>query len=54
MTNLNQIPPNLPVPTDDGLADHLIGMKLPSLSLTATNGTKVDLSKIKGRLVVYC
>ena len=54
MVDLNKIPPNLPVPTDDGLADHLIGMQLPSLSLTATNGTKIDLSKIKGRLVVYC
>ena len=54
MVDLNQIPANLPVPIDDGLADHLIGMQLPSLSLTATNGTKIDLSKIKGRLVVYC
>ena len=54
MTNLNQIPANLPVPTDDGLADHLIGMKLPSLSLLATNGTKIDLSQVQGRFVVYC
>ena len=53
MVDLNQIPPNLPVPTDDGLADDLIGMQLPSLSLTATNGTEIDLSQIKGRLVVY-
>lgn len=53
MVDLNKIPPNLPVPTDDGLADHLIGMHLPSLSLTATNGTKIDLSEIKGRMVVY-
>ena len=54
MTNLNQIPPNLPVPVDDGLADHLVGMKLPSLSLVATNGTKIDLSQVQGRFVVYC
>ena len=54
MTNLNQIPANLPVPLDDGLADHLIGMKLPSLSLTATNGTKIDLSQVEGCLVLYC
>ena len=32
MTNLNQVPANLPVPIDDGLADHLIGMSLPSLA----------------------
>jgi len=54
MANLNKIPPNLPVPIDDGFADHLIGMQLPSLSLTATNGTKIDLSQIKGRFVLYC
>ena len=54
MTNLNKIPTNLPVPLDDGLADHLIGMKLPSLSLLATNGTKIDLSQVEGCLVLYC
>jgi peroxiredoxin len=54
MTNLNKIPTNLPVPLDDGLADHLIGMKLPSLSLTATNGTKIDLSQVEGCFVLYC
>lgn len=54
MTNLNQIPPNLPVPINDGLADHLIGMKLPSLGLVATSGTKIDLSQVQGRFVVYC
>jgi peroxiredoxin len=42
------------VPLDDGLADHLIGMKLPSLSLTATNGTKIDLSQVEGCFVLYC
>jgi peroxiredoxin len=54
MTNLNKIPPNLPAPLDDGLADHLIGMKLPSLSLLATNGTKIDLSQVQGCFVLYC
>ena len=54
MTNLNKIPTNLPVPLDDGLADHLIGMKLPSLSLTATNGTEIDLSQVEGCFVLYC
>ncbi len=54
MVNLNQIPANLPVPTDDGLADHLVGMRLPSIGLQATNGTKIDLSQVQGRYVVYC
>ena len=54
MINLNKTPANLPVPIDDGLADHLIGMSLPSLSLLATNGKKIDLSEVQGRFVVYC
>lgn len=54
MVKLNQIPPNLPEPIDDGLADHLIGMRLPSLSLLSTNGTKIDLSQVQDRFVVYC
>jgi peroxiredoxin len=54
MTNLNQTPLNLPVPIDDGLAAHLIGMKLPSLSLVATNGNKINLSQVQGCFVVYC
>ena len=54
MTNLNQPPANLPIPINDGLADHLLGISLPSLSLLATNGSEIDLSKVKGRFVVYC
>jgi peroxiredoxin len=54
MTNLNKLPANLPVPIDDGLADHLIGIRLPSLSLLSTNGTKIDLSQVEGCLVLYC
>ena len=32
-TNLNQLPANLPRPTDDGGARHLEGMALPDLAL---------------------
>ncbi len=49
----NVLPENLPVPKDDGAARHLQGAKLPSIGLTATDGSKVDLSKLKGRVVVY-
>jgi peroxiredoxin len=47
------LPPDIPVPQDDGAARHLAGLELPSLSLPATNGTEVDLSKLKGVTVVY-
>jgi peroxiredoxin len=49
----NLLPPDLPVPVDDGAARHLAGMKLPSLTLAATDGSLVDLSKLAGRVVVY-
>ena len=37
------LPPNLPVPEDDGAADHLVGMELPSLVLESSRGP-VDVS----------
>ena len=45
--------PNIPAPQDDGAARHLAGMKLPDLALPATDGAAVNLSKLKGRTVVY-
>jgi peroxiredoxin len=47
------LPADLPVPTDDGGARHLPGTPLPDLALMATDGTSVNLSKLKGRTVVY-
>lgn len=54
MTDLNQLPPNLPVPEDDGAADHLRGQRVPHLSLPATSGESVTLDQLgAGRTVVY-
>lgn len=48
------LPPNLPVPEDDGGADHLTGMALPALSLASTQGGTEDLAELAaGRLVAY-
>ena len=47
------LPPDLPVPQDDGRARHLPGLKLPDVALPATDGSKVNLSKLTGRIVVY-
>src|ERR1700737_2713065 len=47
-----RLPPDLPVPLDDGAARHLTGTRLPSLALPATNGSQVDLSALGGRTVV--
>ena len=54
MTNVNELPTDLPVPLDDGSTNHLKGMRLPKISLQATNGKRIDLADIKGRLVIYC
>ena len=51
--NPNILPPNIPAPQDDGAARHLSGAKLPDLTLPATDGKPVNLSKLKGRTVVY-
>jgi peroxiredoxin len=32
------LPPNLPVPEDDGAADHLVGLELPDLELESSRG----------------
>src|SRR3954471_6132218 len=47
------LPTDIPVPQDDGAARHLAGLKLPSVSLPATKGAEVDLSKLNGLTVVY-
>jgi peroxiredoxin len=52
--DLYALPPDLPVPTDDGAADHLGGAALPSIALPATSGEPEDLSRLPGTTVVYC
>jgi peroxiredoxin len=47
------LPPDIPAPQDDGGARHLTGMKLPDVSLAATNGAAVNLSRLAGRTVLY-
>ncbi len=54
MTNLNQLPTDLPVPKDDGACNHLVGMALPNVALLATDGSMVNLSQRSGRTVIYC
>ena len=43
----------IPPPEDDGGADHLAGLMMPSVPLPATDGMSVDLSRLPGRTVVY-
>lgn len=49
----NWLPPDLPVPEDDGAADHLTGMDVPELSLpVAGGGGAFDLRR-DGLLVAF-
>ena len=49
------LPPNLPKPTDDGAAEHLMGVPLPPLSLRSTRDRIVDLRRLGApRTVIYC
>jgi peroxiredoxin len=47
------LPLGIPVPQDDGAARHLAGTKLPDVALGATEGPPVNLSRLKGRTVIY-
>jgi peroxiredoxin len=40
------LPPDLPVPVDDGAADHLRGAAVPAVTLPATSGRRVDLAAL--------
>ena len=54
MSDYQQLPDDLPVPQDDGAADHLPGTAMPSLVLLDTGGNEVALDRLgPGRTVVY-
>ena len=48
------LPPDLPVPADDGAARHLPGLRMPDIALASTAGGEVNLSLVPGLAVVYC
>ena len=54
-TDYTRLPPNLPVPEDDGGADHLEGLEIPAgLSLPSTGDGEIEPAvPAAGRLVAY-
>jgi peroxiredoxin len=53
-TDFTSLPENLPVPEDDGTADHLPGAEVPGIELPSTLGGELDLAEAAaGRVVVY-
>lgn len=51
--NYEQLPADLPVPEDDGAAAHLAGAAMPPITLPATSGETVDLSRVGPRAILY-
>lgn len=49
----DRLPSDLPRPVDDGAADHLPDLLLPSVRLPSTAGGTVDLAALPGRTVVF-
>ena len=48
------LPPNLPVPVDDGAAAHLPGMRMPHIQLNTTDGRAIWVDRLgPGRTVIY-
>lgn len=54
VTDYTSLPDDLPVPADDGAADHLPGRPIPDLSLDTSDGGRVDLGALgPGRTIIY-
>ncbi|HSH34283.1 MAG TPA: peroxiredoxin [Actinomycetota bacterium] len=52
--DIHTLPDDLPVPDDDGAADHLINAVVPAIALKATTGEAIRLDQLEGRTVVFC
>lgn len=54
MTTLLDVPEDLPIPLDDGAADHLRGMEVPDIALPATTGGEINIRRLgPGPVVLF-
>jgi peroxiredoxin len=53
VSDLFALPPDLPVPEDDGACDHLLGKMLPQLTLESSQGPVSMRALSMDRLVLY-
>lgn len=52
--NPHELPDDLPIPTDDGACEHLLGLPVPDLRLQSTTGDRLDLAELAaGRSVIF-
>jgi peroxiredoxin len=52
--DIHTLPEDLPVPEDDGAADHLLNAVVPPIALRATVGDTVRLDDIQGTTILFC
>jgi len=53
--NLSRLPPNLPIPEDDGGCTHLLEKAIPDISLPNQDGIYIQLKRnVSFRIVLYC
>ena len=52
--DIHTIPEDLPVPEDDGAADHLLNAAVPPIALKTTSGDTIRLDQLDGRTVLFC
>jgi peroxiredoxin len=52
--DIHTLPDDLPVPEDDGAADHLLDAAVPAVALPSTTGASIDLGGLEGTTVLFC
>jgi peroxiredoxin len=52
-TDVYVLPPDLPVPIDDGACTHLQGSTTPPVRLRSSSGRLVDLAELRATVVIY-
>lgn len=52
---LEKLPPEIPIPEDDGACNHLLNLKMPAISLQNQDGNLLKLNRFDTfRLVLFC
>jgi peroxiredoxin len=52
--DIHTLPDDLPIPADDGAADHLLDAAVPPVGLPATTGETIAVGAVSGRTVLFC
>ena len=53
MKGLSKLPEGLPIPVDDGACDHLLGSRIPNVTLKGVSDADIDIGSIGGTVVIF-